>query len=192
MRSLPAVLALCCLLAAACGGRQPAAPVEEAVVNEALGLRLAPLPSDFEVAVNRQSDLELAPAADGVEGRVTFLVGEEETGINLVAAVKRHQQWIEEQPEASYQGGQELMTPHGTAFYSRGRFLLGLDPIEETVVLLKHPTQSRLLTIRYRYPAAADSSVRVQQLLDLVGALEGLPTGTEQPQPSGPSDEASD
>ena len=191
MRSLTAAVVICCLLAVACGSRQPAGPVEETVVNEALGLRLSPLPSDFEVAVNRQADLELAPAGEGVEGRVTFLVGEEETGINLVAAVKRHQQWIEEQPEASYEGGQELMTPHGTAFYSRGRFLLGLSPIEETVVLLKHPTQSRLLTIRYRYPAAADSSVRVQQLLDIVGALEGLPAGVEQAEPATPSDEAS-
>ena len=143
------------------------------VVNEALGLRLVSLPPEFEVAINQGRELELVPAEDAVGGRVTFEVGEVESGINLIAAVKRHQRQIEEQPEADYQGGQELQTPYGTAFYSRGRFLAGMDETEETVILLKHPTESRLLTIRYRYPAAADSSVRVQQLLDILGVLEG-------------------
>lgn len=161
------------LAAAACADRQPPAPVDQSVTNEVLGLRLTSVPSDFVVDVNQGPDLELVPAERSVGGRVTFSVGQEEQGINLIAAVNRHKREIEEQPEAAYQGGQELLSPHGTAFYSRGRYLAGLDEVEETVVLLKHPTASRLLTIRYRYPAGADSSVRVQQLLDVLGVLEG-------------------
>lgn len=175
MRVPSLALALAAAVAlAACQNRQPPAPVDLSVTNEALGLRLTSLPSEFVVDVDQGADLELVPADDSVGGRVTFSVGEEETGINLVAAVKRHQRMIEEQPESDYQGGQELVTPFGTAFYSRGRFLSGLDEIEETVLLLKHPTASRLLTISYRYPAGADSSVRVEQLLDILGVLEGL------------------
>jgi hypothetical protein len=161
------------VVAAGCANRQPPAPVDPSVTNEDLGLRLTSVPADFVVDLNQGPDLELVPAEPSVGGRVTFSVGEEEQGINLIAAVNRHRSAIEEQPEAAYQGGQELLSPHGTAFYSRGRFLVGFDQVEETVVLLKHPTANRLLTIRYRYPAGADSSIRVQQLLDVLGVLEG-------------------
>jgi len=78
------------------------------------------------------------------------------------------------------------VTPHGSAFYSRGRFLAGSELVEDTVVVLKHPSASRLLTIGYRYPAAGDSSVRVQQLLDLVSVLQvpgsgATPATSERP-----------
>ena len=183
MRALvPTVALAAMLIASACADREPAAPADRSVTNPELGLRLTALPDEFVVAVNQGGELELEPAEGSVGGRLTFEVGGKEHGINLVAAVNRHRRQIEEQPEAEYQGGQELVTPHGTAFYSRGRFLAGLEPTEETVVLLKHPAESRLLTIRYRYPAGADSSVRVQQLLDILGVLEGV----------GPADAASE
>ena len=68
---------------------------------------------------------------------------------------------------------EELKTPYGTAFYSRGRYLAGLTETEQTEVYLKHPFESRLLTISYTYPAGGDSSVRVQQLLDILAQIEG-------------------
>ena len=170
--SLSLVIASIALLAAACGPEQPAAPVVESVSNETLDIRLDPLPTEFAVAVNDGRRLELGPAVDAVGGRVVFEVGDEEPEVNLVAAVKRHQLQVEQMPGAEYKGGQELVTPHGSAFYSRGRFLAGTELIEDTVVVLKHPSASRLLTIGYRYPAAGDSSVRVQQLLDLVSVLQ--------------------
>jgi len=160
------------LLAAACDPEQPAAPVVESVSNETLDIRLDPLPPDFVVAVNDGASLELAPAVEKVGGRVVFEVGDEEPLIDLVAAVNRHRFQVEAKPGAEYKGGQELVTPHGSAFYSRGRFLDGTTLVEETVVVLKHPSASRLLVISYRYPAAGDSSVRVQQLLDLVSVLQ--------------------
>jgi len=170
--SLSLVIASIALLAAACGPEEPAAPVVDSVTNVTLDIRLDPLPTDFAVAVNDGRRLELVPAVDAVGGRVVFEVGDEEPEVNLVAAVKRHQLQVEQMPGAEYKGGQELVTPHGSAFYSRGRFLAGTELIEDTVVVLKHPSASRLLTIGYRYPAAGDSSVRVQQLHDLVSVLQ--------------------
>jgi len=170
--SLSLAIASIALLAAACGPEQPAVPVVESVTNETLDIRLDPLPTEFAVAVNDGRRLELVPVEAKVGGRVVFEVGDEEPEVNLVAAVKRHQLQVEQMPGAEYKGGQELVTPHGSAFYSRGRFLAGSELVEDTVVVLKHPSASRLLTIGYRYPAAGDSSVRVQQLLDLVSVLQ--------------------
>jgi hypothetical protein len=156
------------------GCANPSTPIDPSVTNESLGIRLASVPPDFEVSVNEAKKLELVPADNSIEGRLWFEVGPTETGVNLVAAVKGHQRHIEEFPEADYKGGQELLTPLGTAFYSRGQYLAGLRRIEETVVLVLHPAEERLLTVAYRYPAGVDSSVRVQQLLDVVGGIESI------------------
>ncbi len=146
---------------------------------------MAAVPSDFEVAVNEGNRLELVPVESSVGGRITFAVGEERDSINLIAVVKKHQQSIEELPEAEYKGGQELMTPYGTAFYSRGRFLAGNTDTEQTEVFLKHPFQNRLLTISYTYPAAGDSSVRVQQLLDILAMIEGPAAAVDESSEAG-------
>jgi hypothetical protein len=81
-------------------------------------------------------------------------------------------------PGADYKGGQELVTPLGSAFYSRGRYLAGAELVEDTVLVSKHPSSNRLLVISYRYPAGADSSVRVQQLLEIVTVLQVPGSGT--------------
>lgn len=168
----PTIILCALLLTAACGSREPAPPPDMSVTNDVLGLRLSAVPSDFEVAVNEGDRFELVPVEETVGGRAIFSVGPEETNINLVTVVKLHQQHIEEMPEAEYKGGQELLTPYGTAFYSRGRYLAGLTDTEETNIFLKHPFEDRLLTISYQYPAGADSSVRVQQLLDILAVIE--------------------
>ncbi len=178
----PTIILCALLLAAACGSREPTPPADPSVTNDALGLRLSAVPSDFEVAVNEGDRFELVPVEKTVGGRAEFSVGPEESGINLVAVVNRHQQYIEEMPEAEYKGGQELVTPYGPAFYSRGRYLAGLTDTEETNIFLKHPFEDRLLTISYRYPAGADSSVRVQQLLDILAVIEA-PEPTEEGTP---------
>ena len=168
-----AILSLVAAISMGCGGHADEPPAH-GVSNDVLELRLASIPSDFVVTVNEGDQLELAPASQSVQGRVWFTVGPEESGVNLIAAVKRHQRQIEELPRADYKGGQELATPLGTAFYSRGRFLAGTTETEETAVFIQHPMQSRLLTISYRYPADVDSSVRVQQLLDILGEIEAI------------------
>jgi hypothetical protein len=173
------VLIMTTAMSIGCGGGSSEPEVDLGVTNDALQLRLTSVPSEFVVTVNDGDRLELAPASQSVQGRVWFTLGDEDRGVNLVAAVKRHQRQIEELPGADYKGGQELATPLGTAFYSRGRFLAGTTETEETAVFIQHPTRSRLLTISYRYPADVDSSVRVQQLLDVLGEVDSVHAAEE-------------
>jgi hypothetical protein len=162
------------LVSVACGQAPP--PPPQGISNHDLGIRLASIPKELTVAVNEADQLELTPSADSVEGRMWFSVGPEDRTINLVAAVKRHQSRIEEMPQADYRGGQELATHLGTAFYSRGQFLAGTTETEETAIFIQHPSENRLLTISYRYPVGVDSSVRVEQLLAVLGEIEGITT----------------
>jgi hypothetical protein len=172
-------LTLLAALTIGCGGGGQEPEVDPGVINDVLQIRLTAIPSEFVVTVNEDDRLELEPSSQEVAGRVWFTLGPEDRGVNLVAAVRRHQRHIEEFPQADYKGGQELVTPLGTAFYSRGRYLAGLTETEETAVFIQHPTQTRLLTISYRYPADVDSSVRVQQLLDVLGEVDGIHTTAE-------------
>ncbi len=149
-----------------------APPPDPGVVNAELRIRLANVPEGFEVAINQGAVLELSPIGGIAGGSVLFAVGPEETGINLVAAVKEHQARIESLPGGEYQGAQELQGPLGTAFYSRGRFQ-GDDGLEEeTVILSLHPSQSRLLEIIYDYPAGDDSAARVKELIGVLAEVE--------------------
>ncbi len=108
------------------------------------------------------------------EGQIVFANKPPEAGQNLPAEVKIHQAFIENQEEGDYLGGQELVSQLGTTFYSRGRYLVDGDEIEETVVFALHPYADRIMTITYRYPAGVDSSIRVQQLFDVLAMVEGL------------------
>ena len=151
----------------------PSAPPDPSVTNAELGISLAAVPEGFEVARNEGAVLELRPVGEIAGGSVLFTVGPEETGVNLVAAVKAHQAHIEGLPGGEYQGAQELQGPLGTAFYSRGRFEGGDGPEEETVTLTLHPSQSRLLEITYDYPVGNDSAARVKELIGVLAEVEG-------------------
>ncbi len=174
LRSIPF---LSLLVLAGCGGSQapatPTPPPPQGVTNQDLGIRLASVPADFKVVKNQGDTLELAPSDPAVEGDVVFSLGPKGE-VNLVAAVKAHRRHIEEQPGGAYKGGQELVTPLGSAFYSRGRYRAGDKEMEETVVVALDPGAQRILYMTCRYPAGADSSVRVQQLLDLFGEVEAI------------------
>ena len=172
---LQSIPLLSLLILAGCGGSQapptPTLPPPQGVTNHDLGIRLASVPADFKVVKNQGDILELAPSDPAVAGNVVFSLGPEGE-VNLVAAMKAHRRHIEEQPGGEYKGGQELVTPLGSAFYSRGRYSAGDQEMEETVVVVLDPGAQRILYMTYRYPAGADSSVRVQQLLDLLGEVE--------------------
>ena len=159
------------LAAVACAGPS-AQPPDPRVENLDLDLRLTAIPDGLVVADNQGTSLELRPADEFVGGIVWFAVGPEQQGINLVAAVKMHQERIEGLPEGEYKGAQELQGPLGTAFYSRGRYVEDGAVVEETVILSFHPSGNRQLTISYRYPAGEDSSQRVEQLIDVLSYLE--------------------
>ena len=163
-----------CIVLAGCADEPPPAPVPVSATNTALGIQLAAVPADFVVSVNDGNQLELVPTSSEVEGRLWFSVGPEERGVNVVAGMKEHERSIKSKPEAAYKGAQELMTHLGAAFYSRGQYLGGATVMEETAVFAGHPSQTRLLSITYRYPAGVDSSVRVQQLLDVLGEVEAI------------------
>jgi hypothetical protein len=172
MRTFRALPFLLLVLAAACGpGETP--PADTGVRNEALDIRLAAVPEGFHVVENDGSSLVLAPSGEGVEGRVTFSVGPPVEGVNLIAAMDEHQAEIEALPDGDYRGGQELQTPLGTAFYSRGRFRdADGNLVEETRILAIHPRAERLLTLQYRYPAADDSRSRVEALIGVFAQVE--------------------
>ena len=159
--------------------RQPAEPEAEerpamVVENVELRLRLAGVPGTFMVVMNDGDQLILNPSDSTTEGRILFANKPPEAGQNLPAEVKAHQVFIENQEEADYLGGQELASQLGTTYYSRGRYVQYEAEIEETVVFALHPYADRIMTITYRYPAGVDSSVRVQQLLDVLATVEGL------------------
>jgi len=170
-RLLP-VLAV--IVLASCAEEPPPAAVPVSVTNATLGIQLAAVPADFEVSVNDGDQLELVPTSSEVKGRLWFSVGPEERGVNVVAGMKEHERNTKSKPEATYKGAQELMTHLGAAFYSRGQYLGGTTMMEETAVFAGHPSQTRLLTITYRYPAGVDSSVRVQQLLEVLGEVGAI------------------
>lgn len=168
---------------AGCGAPSDTVPEEEAaqpssVENPVLRLRLVDPPSEFEVTANQGGDLVLSHTDPAVGGDIVIVALPPEDGQNLVSAVAFHQAFVENQEDGDYQGGQELVGPLGTAFYSRGRFTLEGEAIEETKIFTLHPDGDRILTLRYRYPSGVDSSVRVQQLFDLLATVEGL---DEQP-----------
>jgi len=171
-----AILALL-LAAAACSPQPEQATAPQPVYNPALDIRLENVPEGFEVTANAGERLELRPAAGdpeqpAPEGRVAFAVGPEETGVNLVAAVQRHQEEVEARPDGEYLGAREFQGPLGVVFSSRGRFAEDDRRVEETVLYAIHPTQSRRLEIRYRYPAGEDSSGRVTSLIGLLAEIE--------------------
>ncbi len=163
-------------------------PVPTTVENTDLRLRLVDLPTTFVVVANTDAELAVEPTDPAISGRVEFLVSPPEDGQNLISAMKFHQAFIENQEDGDYQGGQELVSQLGTAFYSRGRFVLDGEAIEETVVFTLHPDADRMLRLRYRYPAGVDSSVRVGQLFEVLFTVEGIESKAPQPGGSKSSD----
>jgi len=155
-------------------GDTPPATEPTTTENTDLRLRLVDLPAAFEVITNTDSEFTIESSDPASMGRIECLVSDPEEGQNLISALKFHQAFIENQEDGDYMGGQELVSQLGTAFYSRGRFVLEGETIEETVILTLHPDADRMLRLRYRYPAGVDSSVRVEQLFEVLACVEGL------------------
>lgn len=168
--SLSLVLALALLSCAQ--PPEPPPPPPPGVENAELDITLTSVPEGLRVAANQGSNLKLEPVDPAVGGAIRFEVGPEEIGVNLVAAVRDHQQSIEGLPDGNYMGAQELQADFGTAFYSRGRFTEDGVALEETVIFRIHPRASRLLSIDYRYPAGDDSAERVEQLIEVLSFVE--------------------
>ncbi len=160
------------LVLAACGGGNDAAPPSTGFNLPAFGLRVDAVPATL---VRVDSGTELVPVEPSRGGRISLEVWSPDSGVNLIEAIRRHQDEIESRTQGSYFGAQELVTPLGTAFWSRGRWRTSdQEELEETIALALHPDRARILSLRYRYPAGDDSSDRVTELLELLASVEGL------------------
>lgn len=181
MRSITLLVTLtAAVLSASCSGPEPAASSPSTGFDlPGLDLRLTSVPAGLARG-DRAGLLLVTDPARG--GRVLVGVQPPEEGVNLVEAIHEHQAWVEAQPEGRYFGAQELVTPLGTAFWTRGRWR-GEDgrEVEEAVALALHPDRTRIVRLGYRYPAADDSSARVTELLELLGSLEEIPSEAREP-----------
>jgi len=181
-----ALLALCFfllpLLFTGCGAQEPAAPPTPVrVESAALGIAFTELPAGVTVARNDGGVLELAAADEAGAGRLTVTVGpDRDLSINLIEEAKA----FGAQAEAGggkFFGGNELVTPYGSAYTVRATLAGGA--VEERRILMVHPSDAdRLLTLALAYPPGDSEGARrrLQQMLELVTVLEPLgaaPTG---------------
>jgi hypothetical protein len=181
LRSIP-LAGLALLALASCGEpvTETTAPATR-VENSALRIALASVPSDCEVARNEGEILELACTSQQETGTVRFEVGPEERGINLVEAANGQREWFESRPQGKFFGNRELVTPGGPAYTARGRYAEDGVGTEENRILTLHPSQDRMLTIRFLYPEgdSETSKRRFDQLLFVTQEVEGLGGGPE-------------
>lgn len=164
-----------------CAKAPPEPPASERVENRQLGIAIAALPEAFSVVTASGQEIVLSAESETGAGRAVITAGPDEAfGINLVNAIKERKAAFESAPGGEYFGNRELGTPTGTAFTARGAYDGEQGRVEETWVYSIHPMANRLLTITYTYPTG-ESQVRVEQLLGLVGELEGV--GAEAAEP---------
>ena len=146
----------------------------ERVESQALDLAINELPAAFEVETNDASGLILAVPGSAGPARATFELGHITVGgINLVAEAKASKEAFEAQPQGQFFGNQELVTPFGSVFTSRGSYLEDEEAVEELQAYALHPTSNRLLKISMHYPPS-ESGERAQQFLGLIGEIGPL------------------
>jgi len=154
---------------------QPAAAAPRAVANPTLGIEIADLPQEFQVVDDSPAGLTLG-AGPGTE--LELHADPRPAGVNVVAEAQRAQKELEALPGGKFAGGNEMVTPSGSAYTVRGSYERNGARIEERRTFLVHPGDTkRLLTIVFRYPPgdATATRERLQQTIDLVSALESAP-----------------
>jgi len=174
------ILVLSILLAAgaatACGAREaPAEKPPARIECPSLGIVLVDPPAGLRLVRNDGETVVLEET--GKEGTITLARGTEAEDSNLVQAVKDHQAAIEAREGAEYLGVRELVTPLGSAYWSRGRYPVDGKTVEETRIVTLHPSGTGILTLTSVYPAGDDSSQRIQTLLGIVVGIEALQPG---------------
>jgi hypothetical protein len=179
--ALPWVATLCLAALAGCDRETtPAEPVStapERIESPALQIAIAGLPGGFDVTANQGESLRFEREPGLPPGEAWIEVGPPvEGGINLVEIIRGQRAEFEALPGGSFSGNGELQLQDGRpAYYSRGRFDDNEKKVEEFRVWSVHPVDSsRLLTVFYRYPAGEDSKERLDDVLLLVGEIEGL------------------
>jgi hypothetical protein len=163
---------------------EPASTAPERVENPALRIAIAGLPGGFDVTANAGETLRLVREPGLPPGEAWIEVGAPvEGGINLVEVIRGQRAEFEALPGGSFSGNGELVLADGRpAYYSRGRFDDAGKMVEEFRFWAVHPLDpNRLLQVFYRYPAAEDSKERLDDLVLLVGEIEGLGEGAAAP-----------
>jgi len=171
-----ALAPLLLLAASACQRESPRSAAPPArVENAALGVVFTELPAGVAVARNEGESLELVAADPAGEGRIEVRIeARNAAGINLVEEAKAFGAAAEE-AGGRFFGANELVTPLGPAYTARAAVDGGAT--EERRVLMVHPADpERLLVVALRYPPGDAESARrrLQQMLELVTALEPL------------------
>jgi hypothetical protein len=166
------------LLAACARGPAEEAPAAPAAIdNPTLGLRLTALPEGFSPAGGDLSRWAFSAPSGDVQGTATIeLRPAASAAVNLVEQAKGFGEAAAAEPGGRFFGGNELVTPFGSAYTVRVLADRGL--VEERAVFLLHPDGSnRLLQVSLRYPPGDSETARARllQVLELVGALEPLP-----------------
>lgn len=171
-----AAFALAVLPLLACGGEAPP-PVPESVrVEHAdLGLAIAALPEPFEAVETSGDALVLTAPGENGAGTVTITVGTPRRNPNLVEAAKVGKEELEAAPDGEFFGHRSLGGSLGNIYTARGAYTRADGTrVEEVLAYALHPLeQNRILKIRYTYPPG-ESQERVNQLLYLLGEIEGL------------------
>jgi hypothetical protein len=195
-RCLPktAVLVLVSLLlpTLACRKPAPAPSVPQRLENPSLGFALADIATGCRPGINEGATLELLCDLDGVPGTMTFEVGEEERGVNLLEKAKARKDWFQAQPAGEFLGNRELVTPIGAAYTARGRYSDNGEAVEEAQVLTLHPDKRHAVLVRYRYPpgnAKVTQERMENQLLYVVGEMMALEAS---PPPAAPGSDAAE
>jgi hypothetical protein len=182
LRSRVAAVVLATLalpLAAACRKAEPPpppAPAPQRLESAALGLVFTVLPTGFTVTRNEGATVTLTADRAGVPATVEVTVGPRETStIYLVERAKAFQAEVAA-AGGKFFGGNELVTPFGSAQTVRATVDGG--EIEERRILMLHPADpDRLLQITMRHPPgdAQAARDRLVQLMDLLAVMEPLP-----------------
>jgi len=172
----PIALALALLVVAACKKpAPPPAPEPVRVENATLGLFIGALPDGFRVESNDGETLRFASDGATGAGTLTVAIDRSSRSVNVVEEAKSAQKELEALPEATFAGGNELVTPAGAGYAVRGSWSEGGVRIEERRIFALHPDGSgRLITLVDRYPAgdAANARDRFGRELALLSALE--------------------
>lgn len=137
------------------------------------GLRLTALPAGFTAPREGEGRLELDAPLDGVDGTAALWIEPRAEAVNLVAETRRFGEQAAAEPGGEFHGGSELVTGYGPAFTARAAIESGA--VEERRTFLLHPDGSeRLLVVSLRYPpgGAEVSRARLQQVLELLSAME--------------------
>lgn len=171
-----ALAALALLPLLACAEPAPPPPPEAQRVEHAeLGLAIAALPEPFEpVETSGEAFVLTAPGENGA-GTVRITVGEPQRNPNLVEAAKEGKESLEAAPDGAFFGHRSLGGTLGNIYTARGGYTDADGvAVEEVLAYALHPAeQTRILTIRYTYPPG-EAQQRVDQLLYLLGEIEGL------------------